>query len=37
MQFAAPAEHYDRVTGRYAPTLEARGWRARGIVPGPKD
>ena len=34
MQFAAPAEHYDRFMGRYAPTLAAALADAAGIAPG---
>jgi SAM-dependent methyltransferase len=34
MQFAAPAEHYDRFMGRYLPTLAAEFVAAAGIAPG---
>jgi SAM-dependent methyltransferase len=34
MQFAAPAEHYDRFMGRYAPTLAAALADAAGVAPG---
>jgi SAM-dependent methyltransferase len=34
MQFEAPAEHYDRFMGRYAPTLAAALAGAAGVVPG---
>lgn len=34
MQFAAPAEHYDRFMGRYTPTLAAALADAAGIGPG---
>jgi SAM-dependent methyltransferase len=34
MQFAAPAEHYDRYMGRYAPTLAAALADFSGIAPG---
>lgn len=34
MQFAAPAEHYDRFMGRYAPTLTAALADAAGVRPG---
>ena len=34
MQFAAPAEHYDRFMGRYAPTLAPALADAAGVVPG---
>ena len=34
MQFVAPAEHYDRFMGRYAPTLAAAFADAAGVVPG---
>jgi SAM-dependent methyltransferase len=33
-QFAAPAEHYDRFMGRYAPTLAAALADAAGVSPG---
>jgi SAM-dependent methyltransferase len=34
MQFAAPAEHYDRFMGRYVPTLAAALADAAGVVAG---
>ena len=34
MQFAAPAEHYDRFMGRYTPNLAAALADAAGITPG---
>jgi len=34
MQFAAPAEHYDRFMGRYLPTLSVELVRAAGVAPG---
>jgi ubiquinone/menaquinone biosynthesis C-methylase UbiE len=34
MQFIAPAEHYDRFMGRYAPTLAAAFADAAGLGPG---
>ena len=34
MQFAAPAEHYDRFMGRYAPTLAAALADTAGVGPG---
>jgi SAM-dependent methyltransferase len=34
MQFAAPAEHYDRFMGRYAPTLAVALADAAGVKPG---
>jgi SAM-dependent methyltransferase len=34
MQFVAPADHYDRFMGRYAPTLAAAMVDAAGIEPG---
>ena len=34
MQFAAPAEHYDRFMGRYAPTLAVALADAAGVQPG---
>ena len=34
MQFAAPAEHYDRFMGRYAPTLAAALADAAGVESG---
>jgi len=34
MQFAAPAEHYDRFMGRYAPTLAVALADAGGVGPG---
>jgi ubiquinone/menaquinone biosynthesis C-methylase UbiE len=34
MQFAAPAEHYDRFMGRYAPTLAAALADAAGVTAG---
>jgi SAM-dependent methyltransferase len=34
MQFAAPAEHYDRFMGRYLPTLAVELVRAAGLTPG---
>ena len=34
MQFAAPAEHYDRFMGRYAPTLAVALADAAGVGPG---
>lgn len=34
VQFAAPAEHYDRFMGRYAPTLAAALAEVAGVKPG---
>jgi SAM-dependent methyltransferase len=34
MQFAAPAEHYDRFMGRYTPTLAVALADAAGVAPG---
>ena len=34
MQFAAPAEHYDRFMGRYLPTLAVAFADAAGVTPG---
>src|ERR1700733_4911493 len=34
MQFASPAEHYDRFMGRYAPTLAVAFADAAGVRPG---
>ena len=34
MQFASPAEHYDRFMGRYAPSLAAAFADAAGVAPG---
>ena len=34
MQFAAPAEHYDRFMGRYLPTLAVELVRVAGVAPG---
>lgn len=34
MQFASPAEHYDRFMGRYAPTLAVALADAAGVQPG---
>jgi SAM-dependent methyltransferase len=34
VQFAAPAEHYDRFMGRYAPTLAAALAAVAGVTPG---
>ena len=34
MQFVAPAEHYDRFMGRYAPTLAVAFCDATGVAAG---